>query len=239
MSCDEAIVLVGGLGTRLRPLVSDVPKPLAPVAGRPFLAWLLQRLAQHHIRRIILATGYMSEAVERAFGAEWQGISIMYSTENEPLGTGGAIARALGLLSGDDVHVLNGDTFLVYDPQSLENATKHAGAGMGMALACVPDVARYGAVALDGARVCRFLEKGEHGPGHINAGSYYLSSRAVADLARFRDITSAGAFSFESTVLDERVAAGDVLGFTETTGFIDIGVPEDYLKAQAFIPCYA
>ena len=229
MSCDEAIVLVGGLGTRLRPLVSDVPKPLAPIAGRPFLAWLLERLHDHGIRRTILAAGYLADKVQDAFGAEWNGMRIDYSIEREPLGTGGAIAQALHLRSADAVHVLNGDTFLDYDPRALEQATADAGCAIGMALASVPDVSRYGAVALSAGRVSKFLEKGEHGPGFINAGSYFLGAPAIM---RF---PSSGVFSFERTVLADGVVDGDVHGFTETSGFIDIGIPEDYLKAQSVI----
>jgi D-glycero-alpha-D-manno-heptose 1-phosphate guanylyltransferase len=229
MSCDEAIVLVGGLGSRLRPLVSDVPKPLAPVAGRPFLAWLLDKLAERGIRRTILAAGYLADKVQDAFGDRWNGMCIQYSIEREPLGTGGAIAQALHLRSDDAMHVLNGDTFLDYDPRALELATVEARCMIGMALASVPDVSRYGAVALDAGRVSKFLEKDEHGPGFINAGSYFLDATAIA---RF---PSSGAFSFERTVLTDSVAAGEVYGFTETSGFIDIGVPADYLAAQSVI----
>lgn len=230
MSCDEAIVLVGGLGTRLRPLVSEVPKPLAPVAGRPFLAWLLQRLAAHGIRRVVLAAGYRAEQVREVFGSRWNGLDVAYSVEDAPLGTGGAIALALRLRTGEAVHVLNGDTFLAYDPRALEAATRASGRALGMALARVADVARYGAVTLDGARVAGFREKGEAGPGHINAGSYFLDAAAIARMP------AAGAFSFEQTVLAAEVAAGQVQGFTATAGFIDIGVPEDYLRAQTVIP---
>jgi D-glycero-alpha-D-manno-heptose 1-phosphate guanylyltransferase len=233
VSCDEAIVLVGGLGTRLRPLVSDMPKPLAPVAGRPFLAWLLDRLGDQGMRRVVLAAGYLAEKVRQTFGDEWHGLRIAYSIEDEPLGTGGAIAQALEIRSGDAMHVLNGDTFLAYRPQALETATRASGRAIGMALAYVPDVARYGAVVLDKGCVAAFLEKGEHGPGHINAGSYFLDADAIA---RF---PASGAFSFEQTVLAERVAAGDVFGFIQTDGFIDIGVPDDYLKAQTFIAGFA
>jgi D-glycero-alpha-D-manno-heptose 1-phosphate guanylyltransferase len=233
MSCSEAIILVGGLGTRLRPLVSDVPKPLAPVAGRPFLAWLLGSLADRGVRRAILAAGYLSEKVQAAFGDECNGMRIDYSVEDEPLGTGGAIAKALHLRSGETMHVLNGDTFLGYQPSAFAVATLASGCGIGMALAAVADVARYGAVVLEDGRVTRFIEKGEHGPGHINAGSYFLGPDVIA---RF---PASGAFSFEQTILVEHVAAGEVFGFTETDGFIDIGVPEDYLKAQTFIPGFS
>ncbi|MBK6333680.1 MAG: D-glycero-beta-D-manno-heptose 1,7-bisphosphate 7-phosphatase [Thermomonas sp.] len=227
MPADEAIVLAGGFGTRLRGIVDDVPKPLAPVAGRPFLAWLLDRLADSGIRRCILATGYMSDAIERTIGTRWQGMEIAYSVEPEPLGTGGAIRLAVMQLLGTSVHVLNGDTWLVYPPQALERATRESGALIGMALAEVADVGRYGAVERDGrGMVAGFREKGEHGRGAINAGCYFLTEAALAALP------AQAAFSFEREVLQPAAASGGVAGFLDTSGFIDIGVPEDYQVAQ-------
>ena len=226
MATDEAIVLAGGFGTRLRGIVDDVPKPLAPVAGRPFLAWLLDRLATGGMRRCILATGYLSDVIEQRIGARWQGMEIAYSVEPEPLGTGGAIRLAATRLQGDAAHVLNGDTWLEYDPVALEDTARAAGASMTIALARVDDVARYGAVDIDNGRVTGFREKGESGPGWINAGCYFLGADALAALP-VRD-----AFSFEQDVLQPRVQARAVAAFTATAGFIDIGVPEDYARAQ-------
>ena len=226
MATDEAIVLAGGFGTRLRGIVDDVPKPLAPVAGRPFLAWLLDRLAAGGMRRCILATGYLSDVIEQRIGARWQGMEIAYSVEPEPLGTGGAIRLAASRLQGDAAHVLNGDTWLEYDPVALEDTARAAGASMAIALARVDDVARYGAVDIDNGRVTGFREKGESGPGWINAGCYFLGADALAALP-VRD-----AFSFEQDVLQPRVQARAVAAFTATAGFIDIGVPEDYARAQ-------
>ena len=226
MATDEAIVLAGGFGTRLRGVVDDVPKPLAPVAGRPFLAWLLDRLADRGMRRCILATGYLSEAIEQRIGARWQGMDIAYSVERAPLGTGGAIRLAANQLQGDAAHVLNGDTWLEYDPIALEAAARASQAPMAIALARVEDVARYGAVDIDRGHVTGFREKGETGPGWINAGCYYLDALAIATLPPL------DAFSFEQDVLQPRVQAGAVAAFTATAGFIDIGVPGDYALAQ-------
>lgn len=224
---EEAIVLAGGLGTRLRGVIDNVPKPLAPVAGRPFLAWLLDRLAGSGIRRCILATGHMAEVIERAIGTRWQGMEIAYSVEPEPLGTGGAISLAATRLQGRAVHVLNGDTWLAYSPRALERATREGGAAIGMALAKVDDVGRYGAVECDArGMVAGFREKGEHGAGAINAGCYFLDEAALVALP------SQAAFSFEREVLEPSVLAGRVVGFVETAEFIDIGVPEDYRRAQ-------
>jgi len=204
MAADEAIVLAGGFGTRLRGVVHDVPKPLAPVAGRPFLAWLLGRLAASGMRRCILATGYLSDVIEHRIGTRWQGMEIAYSLEPEPLGTGGAIRLAANRLHGDAAHVLNGDTWLEYDPGALEDAARATGAPMAIALARVEDVARYGSVDVDQGRVAGFREKGEAGPGWINAGCYFLCADALAALP------ARHAFSFEQDVLQPRVQAGAV-----------------------------
>ncbi len=226
MPADEAIVLAGGFGTRLRGIVDDVPKPLAPVAGRPFLAWLLDRLAASGMRRCILATGYMADAIERTIGMRWQGMDIAYSVEPEPLGTGGAIRLAAHRLHGDGAHVLNGDTWLEYAPAALEAAAGAASTSMALALAHVDNVARYGAVDVRGGRVHAFREKGEAGAGWINAGCYFLGEAALTALPE------QAAFSFEREVLQPRALAGDVAAFTDTSGFIDIGVPEDFARAQ-------
>lgn len=226
MATDEAIVLVGGLGTRLRAVVSDVPKPLAPVAGRPFLTWLLDHLAENDVRHVVLAAGYLAERVIDSIGREWRGMQVDYSVEATPLGTGGAVRQACAMLWENAAHVLNGDTYLRYDLQTLEQAVSHAGADLGMALARVDDVSRYGAVIRDGTRIVGFKEKGESGPGYINAGSYYLTPTAI------RALPAEPTFSFETRMLAPMTAAGRVCGFDATSGFIDIGVPEDYQRAQ-------
>lgn len=226
-TAEEAIVLAGGFGTRLRTVVSDVPKPLAPVAGRPFLAWLLDRLSGQGIRRVVLATGYLAEQVEDAFGARWAGMEIAYSVETKPLGTGGALRQAAAQLQGDAVHVLNGDTWLDYKSSALEAAARRAGRSVAIALARVDDLSRYGAVEVSDGLATVFREKGETGPGWINAGCYYFTSPALDALPR------KPAFSLEQEVLQPLAIAREVVAFTDTSGFIDIGVPEDYARAQS------
>lgn len=233
MPTDEAIILVGGLGTRLRALVSDVPKPLAPVAGRPFLAWVLDHLADHDIRHVVLAAGYMADHVARVVTRQWRGMTVDYSIEAAPLGTGGAVRQARALLRGDAAHVLNGDTFLRYRPAALEHAARLAGADLGMALAQVDDVARYGAVDCVGGQVRGFREKGRRGPGYINAGCYFLGAAALAALP------ADACYSFETAVLAPLTAAGRVCGYTDTDAFIDIGVPDDYQRAQRWFGGHA
>lgn len=226
---EEVIILVGGLGTRLRSVVPELPKPLAPVAGRPFLAWLLDAHAAAGMRRVVLATGYRGEQLEQAIGTSWAGMEVAYSREDEPLGTGGAIRRALALVRGRGVHLANGDTFLRHDPAALEAATRSAGCGLGIALAQVDDVGRYGSVDVDmvAGKVAGFREKGGTGSGWINAGSYFLTGEAFDRLP-----ADGRAWSFEERVLKPWSAQRGVAAFVETSGFIDIGVPEDYARAQ-------
>ena len=223
---EEAIVLVGGLGTRLREVVPDLPKPLAPVAGRPFLAHLLDQLVAGGLRRIILATGYMADKVEQVIGSRWGAAEVAYSREPQPLGTGGAIRLAAAMVQGEGVHLANGDTFLRFTPADLERQVREQGATLGVALARVPDVGRYGAVRTDEGKVVSFQEKGGQGPGLINAGSYFLTASALDNLP------SATPFSFESEVLLPASLAGNLAAFDKTRDFIDIGVPEDFARAQ-------
>lgn len=233
MEADEAIILVGGLGTRLRGVISDVPKPLASVAGRPFLAWVLDNLAKSGLRRVVLAAGYRAEKVQLTVGSRWQGMEVGYAIEESPLGTGGAVRHAVAKLQGSAVHVINGDTFLSYSPQGLEIATRQLGAAIGIALAEVSDVSRYGAVDVVQGRVNSFREKGHHGSGWINAGCYFLTAEALSMLPQEE------AFSLETSFLVPQAGQGKVAGFTDTDGFIDIGVPEDYRRAQTLFGGHA
>lgn len=228
-AAEEAIVLVGGFGTRLRSVVPDLPKPLAPVAGRPFLAYLLDQMAEDGLRRVILATGYRAEQIQHVIGSRWAGMDVTYSREQQPLGTGGAIRLAAQQIQGVGVHLANGDTFLRYRPRLLERLVLEAEATVGMALARVPDIGRYGAVELVGHRVAGFREKGGSGAGLINAGSYFLSADGLAALPTLT------CFSFETAVLEPLATDGRVVATPDTRDFIDIGVPEDYARAQQLL----
>lgn len=222
----EAIVLAGGFGTRLSHVLVDLPKPLAPVNGRPFIAYLLDALAGNGVRHAVLATGYLAEKIESALGSDWQGMRLSYSVEDVPLGTGGAVRRAAAATSGGPLVVLNGDTYLEFDANAFAGAMRAAGADLGVALARVPDVARYGAVTVSDGRVVTFGEKIGQGPGQINAGVYYFSPAAV------RALPARESFSMETEVLQPAAAAGRLHAYDDTDGFIDIGIPEDYARAQ-------
>jgi D-glycero-alpha-D-manno-heptose 1-phosphate guanylyltransferase len=222
----QAIILAGGLGTRLRSVIPDLPKPMAPVAGRPFLAWVLDRLADAGFRRVVLAVGYRHEAIRDHFGTAYRGIGLAYSVEEVPLGTGGAMRLALGHITESPVFVLNGDTYLEVDYAAMLAAHVANGVGLTVAVARVADVSRYGSLSIGDDRILAFLEKGSQGPGYINAG-VYLMARGILDA--FPIGTS---LSFENELLVPRVAQLRPLAFRADGLFIDIGVPEDYERAQ-------
>lgn len=218
------IVLAGGLGTRLRSAVPDLPKCLAPIAGRPFLEWQLRSLAERGIDRFVLALGHDAEAVLVALKASWaQALIIDAVIERELLGTGGAARFAMDESGLDEALIANGDTFLGGSMASMLAPLGLAGGElMRIATVQVPDRARFGGIALDaGQRVTAFLEKGQTGAGPINAGLYRIHRRAFEG-------QGPGAFSMETQVMPRLVAA-DALQARELAGpFIDIGVPEDY-----------
>jgi D-glycero-alpha-D-manno-heptose 1-phosphate guanylyltransferase len=225
----EAIVLAGGLGTRLRSVVSDVPKPMAPVAGRPFLAFVLDQLAIAGFESVVLAVGHRHEAIRAHFGDAYRDLLLKYSVESEPLGTGGAMRLAETLTGTRDVFVLNGDTYLELDFGRMLDAHRHAGTSLTVAVCHVPDVKRYGALELDKGIVTGFHEKGRSGPGWINGGTYVMGPELRARFPRH------GAFSFEQDVLMPGVAGIRPVAFPSSGTFIDIGVPEDYARAKALL----
>ncbi len=220
----EAIVLAGGLGTRLRAVVADVPKPMAPVAGQPFLALLLAQLQAHGIRRAVLSVGYRSELIMAYFAANAPPLEIAYEVEEQALGTGGAIAAALRHVRDDAVFVFNGDTYLDLDIGAV--AARWPGDRSPVVVVReVADTARFGRLELDGDRIREFAGAGVMGPGLINAGCYLLPH----DLFEGRGMPRA--FSFEQDYL-ARCPALALRAFVTDAEFIDIGVPDDYHRAQ-------
>ena len=224
----EAIVLAGGFGTRLRQVVADVPKPMAPIAGRPFLEILLGSLARKGFSRVILSLGFMAEKISDHFGARFAGMDIAYVVEETPLGTGGAIWLAATTCTQDHVFVFNGDTYLDLEVQSLEQrwqANRH----QVVVGRHVPDTSRYGRLVVDGGRITCSAEKGISGPGLINAGCYVLAADALARFPLNQP------FSIETDYLVPEVASGTVDVFVTEGMFIDIGIPEDYARAQTLL----
>lgn len=222
----EAIVLAGGLGVRLAARVSGVPKAMAPVAGRPFLEILLHQLERCGCARVILSVGYLHAVIEDHFGAEFAGITLAYAVEDSPLGTGGAIRKALALATEDAVLVLNGDTFLEADYEGMLRVHREGNAAMTIAVSRQQDIARYGGVVMSGGRVVGFEEKGRSGPGWINAGAYVLN-RNLEWPPQLPE-----RFSFEKDFLSPCVAEIAPAAYEVTGYFVDIGVPEDFDRAQ-------
>ena len=222
----EAIILAGGLGTRLRQVVQDLPKPLAPVARRPFLAILLEYLALHGFASVVLSVGYRHEQIEAAIGSAFAGLRVRYAVEDRPLGTGGAIRLAARQCDAAETFVLNGDTYLELEFDAMRAAHRAAGTRLSVCTVEVPDVARYGAVIVEGDRISGFAASGRTGPGRINAGVYLMAR----DLLEGMGLPEA--FSFERDVLTPKVGELRPVAFPARGMFIDIGVPADYARAQ-------
>jgi NDP-sugar pyrophosphorylase family protein len=225
------VILAGGMGTRLRPAFPDVAKSVAPVSGRPFLQRLLEQVARAGAGRIILCTGYRSQDVEAAAGQAHRGVPIVYSVEERPLGTGGALKRAHNSFGdGRSWIVMNGDSYCGIDLGEL--VAEHLAAGLDATLAVVEvdDAGRFGSVEVSpDRRVTRFLEKQRPGggPGWVNAGVYALSERFLAALPAETPL------SLEVQVFPEWIPRG-IHAFARPARFIDIGTPESYALAQQF-----
>ncbi len=223
----QSLILAGGLGTRLRPVLGETPKPMAPLAGRPFLEYLLLQLRRDGLRQVVLLTGSGSAAVRQYFrdGRDW-GISIAYSDESEPLGTGGAVRHALPLLEGTRFLVMNGDSFFdisMLDLIAAHESRKGAEPAATLALARLDHTERFGSVEVDAAgHVTAFREKAANqGAGLINAGIYVVERSVVEAVPNGR------AVSLERDVFPGLVGHG-LRGAELTGSFVDIGVPDAY-----------
>lgn len=220
------IVLAGGLGTRLRPLLTDRPKCLAPVGQRPFLALQLQLLATRGIQHFVLSLGHLAPLVLQAIEPLRAHLRIDAVTEPEPLGTGGAILHTMTEAGVTECMVTNGDTWIEADLSRLIAPLDPAAQEkLRMGCTVVPDRSRYGGVAFEGSGlVAGFLPKGAEGSGPINAGFYRVHRSA------FDGWNAGSVFSLETDVLPGLIAAGAVSATPLDGGFIDIGVPEDYRR---------
>jgi len=219
------IILAGGLGTRLRSVVADLPKCLAPVGSRPFLDIQIRQLAAAGVDDVVLSLGHLAQLVIDSIPLHVESAVVRHVVEQQPLGTGGAIAHALKVLGLDEVVVANGDTYLDGDLGGmLEPLDRASGELLRMAIVEVPDRARFGGVTLtESTTVTGFLEKGQAGQGFINAGLYRLCLEALAGAGD-------GAFSLETAVLPDLAVRSHVRACKISGEFIDIGVPEDYRR---------
>jgi len=225
----EAIILAGGLGTRLRKVVADLPKPMAPVNGRPFLHYLFQWLDKYNASRIVISAGYMHEVISRHFGNSFNSIPLDYVIEEKPLGTGGAVIRSLKNTKTDDVLIVNGDTWFPVDINGFHSRHVKHGHIFSIALKRMHDFSRYGTVETNGYCITGFSEKKHSAEGLINGG-IYLVRRSFFEARQFPEV-----FSLEKDVLVKEAGGPVLKGIVFDDPFLDIGVPEDYLKAASLI----
>lgn len=220
----DAIILAGGLGTRLRAAVSDLPKPMAPVNGRPFLELLLEYWIGEGVRRFVLSVGYLAERITGHFGSHWCGADIVYASENEPLGTGGALLLALQKIKGEQVLVMNGDSYFAVRLKELMDLHAARRADWTLALFRSDDVKRYlgMSVAADG-RIDSLS-----GANSVNGGVYIIQPAKLAELPW----KAGDRVSLETDLLPHALGAGwRLYGREFDRPFVDIGVPQDYQTA--------
>ena len=224
-----AVILAGGLGTRLRSKVSDQPKVLAKVGARPFLACLLDYLAAAGCRKVLLCTGYLGEQVAHAFGKNYGSLSLVYSQEQTPLGTGGALRLALSHVESDPVLVMNGDSFCDMDLNAFWNWHCQRQVSASIVLARVARSERYGQVKVDAdGRILEFAEKQRGAEaGWINTGIYLLSQEMIQSIPRH------AISSLENDIFPRWVGCG-LSGYMSLGRFIDIGTPDDFAEAENF-----
>lgn len=229
LSSLTAVILAGGFGTRLRSAVGELPKPLAPVAGRPFLTYLLDQLARAGVRQAVLCTGYHGERIRAELGHEYAGVTLVYSHETEPLGTGGAIRQALAHIDSDTVLVLNGDSYCAADFAAFHAwHAQQRGEGT-LLLAHQADTRSFGRVETDNTgRIAKFWEKGDIAePGWINAGVCLFARRLLEEIPTGR------AISLEKEMYPRWIERG-LYGWRSEAPFLDIGTPASYRRAAAF-----
>jgi D-glycero-alpha-D-manno-heptose 1-phosphate guanylyltransferase len=224
----EAVILAGGLGTRLRALVPNVPKPMAPVAGRPFLDVLLCHLERKGFTRIVLSVGYLGDQIVSHFGSQFRSLRLAYVREHQPLGTGGATRLALTKCIGDHAFVFNGDTFLDLEASNVEDMWKLNRRPIVVARE-VEDTVNCGRLLVEGSRIVGFTEKGISGPGLINAGCYVLGKDQLDSFQLNQP------FSLERDYFQRVIPLSRFEVFLTRGMFFDIGVPEEYIRASAML----
>ena len=221
----EAVVLAGGLGTRLAHIVPDRPKPMAPVAGKPFLEFILEELVRNGVNHIILAVCYRSEIITGYFGTGFRGVPIEYSVETSPLKTGGAIKKAISLCREERVLIVNGDTFYQIPLKEMHWFAEKSHKAVVIAAKEMTDFSRYGCMDIgENGLITRFREKEFCHRGYINGGIYDMKKTV---LERYPEI-----FSLEEDAFPQLLKQKEIMAFPSEGYFIDIGIPEDYRRAQ-------
>jgi D-glycero-alpha-D-manno-heptose 1-phosphate guanylyltransferase len=225
---NEAIILAGGFGTRLQSVVNDLPKPMAPVNGQPFLNYQLKYLRHFGFQKVVLSVGHLHEKIKEYYRNEFEGLELDYSIEKDPMGTGGGIRLAVEKCASASVLILNGDSFFDIDLTMFIAEHVAAKADCSLALREVEDSSRYGTVELTGQKISSFKEKtGKNEKGLINAGIYVLEKNIY-----IQNTPVTKNFSIEKDFFEKNLDELNICGFVHEGYFIDIGVPEDYSKAQ-------
>ncbi|MCC6372708.1 MAG: nucleotidyltransferase family protein [Bacteroidia bacterium] len=226
---DTALILAGGFGTRLQTVVSDLPKPMAPINGEPFLNYQLRYLKHYGIKKVVLSLGYLHQKIENHYQQSFEGISVHYVIEEHPLGTGGGIRLAMEKCNSEFVFALNGDSFFDVNLIDFYNQHKQSEADVSLALREVEDAARYGTIVTNTQhKIISFKEKsGQFAAGTINAGVYILNTQTF-----LKETNANTNFSIEKDFFEKKLNELKLCGFKADGYFIDIGIPEDYSKAQ-------
>ena len=219
----EAIILAGGFGKRLSHIVPDLPKPMAPINGRPFLEYVLDYLCRNDVNKVVLAVGYKAEIIKKHFGNKYKKIDISYSTEDVALGTGGAIKKALGDCKEENIFVINGDTYFDVDLGKMLDFHINAGSNISIAITRMNKFERFGSVIVEDNIIKKFEEKKPKVEGKVNGGIYIINRKIMSKMQN-------NVFSFENDILESGLY--NLYAFESEGYFIDIGIPEDYTKAQ-------
>jgi D-glycero-alpha-D-manno-heptose 1-phosphate guanylyltransferase len=222
----SVIILAGGLGTRLRSVVSDLPKCMAPVNGKPFLSYVIDYFQQQGIANFIFSVGYKHEAIEEYLKKQSSIINYQLSIEEEPLGTGGAIKKACALAKDENIFITNGDTLFKANTASLQSFHQQKNADCALALKPMKNFNRYGVIELnEDDSIKSFNEKRYYEQGLINGGLYLLN------VQKFLSESFPEKFSFETAYLEKYYNQHKMYGLIQDEYFIDIGIPEDYERA--------
>jgi len=223
----ECIILAGGLGTRLRSEVADLHKCMAPVAGKPFLHWVIAHLTAQKITSFVFSLGYMHETIEEYIQLNYPQLQVKFSVENEPFGTGGAIKLALNKCEEENVMVVNGDTLFETDNNVLWTQHINHNSACTLALKPMQRFERYGAVTINENKIITaFTEKKYMEEGLINGGVYLINRNS------FNQLNLPQKFSFEKDFLEKYLQILTMIGVQDNGYFVDIGIPEDFKKAN-------
>lgn len=225
----NVVILAGGLGTRLKPIVNDRPKVMALINGRPFLTYLLDQISNAGLMDVILCVGYMGKYVESEMGLSYKNLSLRYSYEYEPLGTGGALRNAHDLMNTDTILVMNGDSYCRYNLEEYGAFHKQKHAMASLLLTFVDDTRRYGCVKVDEHNyVLAFEEKrSSEEPGWINAGVYIIDRDIISEIPHRRFV------SLEKEIFPSLIGR-EFYGFMSDGYFLDIGTPKDFATAEMY-----